>query len=526
MSKRVFVHVVALCAAAAVLVAPAWAQQQDIPLTNWTVPTRAGLSLAAADVTNMLPFIGITPCRVVDTRGNGFTGEWGPPNMTANQFRDFTIATRCGIPSGAQAVSFNFTVTEDPGYGFLRVYPTGGSVPVVSTLNWTPYQTVANAAIVPLGTAGKITVNTAASASAVIIDVNGYFGPTPALDNGLYIMTNTTIYPLYVTNASTSCVAGCGIYTAIASSNVTAYALEAHADATHGTLFGVYGHTSTVDTQSAGVLGRAGSLYNTSGINWVRAGVRGEGGNEYNSFGVLGIANNIGVGAYGLTTSTGALYSYAWLGSYLTGDAVYAVGSLTVTGAKSFAEPHPTDPSKEIRYVALEGPEAGTYFRGRGRLQGGVAHIKVPENFRMVTAEEGLTVQVTPIGRPVSIAVVSMDLNEIVLRGPTSALDDDARSDVEFFYMVNGVRKSLEDFQPVRENVSYKPLDESARMPEALLPEQKRVLIETGIYNEDGTVNMDTARALGWEREWQERREAAQRAAELQAAAPLQPEKH
>jgi hypothetical protein len=36
-------------------------------------------------------------------------------------------------------------------------------------------------------------------------------------------------------------------------------------------------------------------------------------------------------------------------------------------------------------------------------------------------------------------------------------------------------------------------------------PEQRRGLIATGIYNEDGTVNMETARRLGWDRIWEER---------------------
>jgi len=30
------------------------------------------------------------------------------------------------------------------------------------------------------------------------------------------------------------------------------------------------------------------------------------------------------------------------------------------TGTKNFIEPHPTDASKKIRYVSLEGPEAGS----------------------------------------------------------------------------------------------------------------------------------------------------------------------
>ena len=36
---------------------------------------------AAATVTAPLPFIAMTPCRLADTRGNGFTGAYGPPSL-------------------------------------------------------------------------------------------------------------------------------------------------------------------------------------------------------------------------------------------------------------------------------------------------------------------------------------------------------------------------------------------------------------------------------------------------------------
>src|SRR5512144_2089268 len=42
-----------------------------------------------------LPFIAITPCRVADTRGNGFTGAYGPPSIAANTTRTFVIVGRC-----------------------------------------------------------------------------------------------------------------------------------------------------------------------------------------------------------------------------------------------------------------------------------------------------------------------------------------------------------------------------------------------------------------------------------------------
>jgi hypothetical protein len=127
---------------------------------GWT-PPRAGSSSGVKILgeTNPLPFIAISPpCRGADTRGNGFTGQYGPPFLTGNSIRSFTIVGTCGIPASAAAVSFNFTVTNNPTFGDIRVYPAGGSV-LVSTLNWGPGTgNVANAAVVQLGTGGAISV--------------------------------------------------------------------------------------------------------------------------------------------------------------------------------------------------------------------------------------------------------------------------------------------------------------------------------------------------------------------------------
>src|SRR5438034_2236323 len=146
---------------------------------SWS-PTRAAGVRTLADATPPLPFIGLPPCRILDTRGNGapiqggiFTG--------GSDVRNYTIPPICGVPSGVAAVSLNFTVTG-PGQttaGFLLAWPTGGAVPPISILNWDrPQQQIANAAVVP---SGSITVNVS-SPTHVIVDINGYYAsgsPTP-----------------------------------------------------------------------------------------------------------------------------------------------------------------------------------------------------------------------------------------------------------------------------------------------------------------------------------------------------------
>jgi hypothetical protein len=130
----------------------------------------------AASAASALPFTTVTPCRGADTRGFGFTGQYGPPSLAGTSTRTFTIAGTCGIPASAAAVSFNFTVTNNPTYGDIRVFPEGESV-LVSTLNWGPTTgTVANAAVVALSPGGAITVQVDGPGPLdLVYDINGYY---------------------------------------------------------------------------------------------------------------------------------------------------------------------------------------------------------------------------------------------------------------------------------------------------------------------------------------------------------------
>ena len=118
----------------------------------------------------------LAPCRIADTRpGSGFTGQFGGPALSAGVARPMDLkAGACSIPAEAIAVSLNVTVTQTQGPGDLRVYPNPGSAPLVSTLNYVGGQTVANAAVVPLGTSG-VNFLPAVSGTHLVLDVNGYF---------------------------------------------------------------------------------------------------------------------------------------------------------------------------------------------------------------------------------------------------------------------------------------------------------------------------------------------------------------
>lgn len=300
---------------------------------------------------------------------------------------------------------------------------------------------------------------------------------------------------------------------------------------------GLYGRTSSsayagvagINTNGTGVSGRS-----TSGSGVVGDSSSGPGtvGLSSTSFGVLGLTyvSNPGIaGVYGfaengrgvqaISTNYDGLYAETASPTYAAvegrntsnnpyggGDvaygvigrcsgncwAVYAAGDLGASGAKNFVEPHPTDATKEIRYASLEGREVGTYFRGSGRLVNGHSTIEVPADFGMVTSEEGLTVQLTPIGQPAILYLVTTNLQQIEVAG---------NADVAFNYHVNGVRKAFADYAPIHDNVTFVPRSaaEAKDLAATLPAESVRRLIANGTLNADHSVNAETAHRLGWD---------------------------
>jgi hypothetical protein len=96
--------------------------------------------------------------------------------IATNSSRDFVVPNGgCGIPANAQAYSVNVTVVPSGVIGYLEIWPTGQPQPVASLLN-SDGRVKANAAIVPAGSNGAVTVYSS-DATHVIIDINGYFVP-------------------------------------------------------------------------------------------------------------------------------------------------------------------------------------------------------------------------------------------------------------------------------------------------------------------------------------------------------------
>ena len=126
-----------------------------------------------------LAFYPLTPCRIADTRYSTYPQGLGPPSLTGGQPRAFPVLSSTCIPTGVNPAAYSFNFTVVPGghpVGYLSAWPTGQSQPVVSTLNDQTGTIVANAAIVPAGTGGDISVYST-NDTQLLIDINGYFAP-------------------------------------------------------------------------------------------------------------------------------------------------------------------------------------------------------------------------------------------------------------------------------------------------------------------------------------------------------------
>lgn len=138
-------------------------------------------------------FVGITPVRVLDTRGaaGGPIGVPAAAKIGAGQTIDVAVAGVGAIPDNATSVAVNLTIDEDATLkSFLTVWPAGETRPNASANNAEPGLVMSNSAIFQLGTDGKLSVFNQLGTVNVIMDVTGYF--VEAGGGGTTTTTTTT----------------------------------------------------------------------------------------------------------------------------------------------------------------------------------------------------------------------------------------------------------------------------------------------------------------------------------------------
>jgi hypothetical protein len=184
--------------------------------------------------------------------------------------------------------------------------------------------------------------------------------------------------------------------------------------------YGVYGRSTQLSASGTGVRGESTSGVGVAG--WSQDGVAIVGHNSH------------GPAAYICTQGFAGIFQ----------GNVNISGNLSVGGQKGFVQEHPTDPTKQIVYVSLEGGEAGTYTRGTWKLENGKALIELPEHFGLVTSEDDLTIQLTPRGEWLQLYVVRLTTRQVVVQ------EAQGKSG-QFDYLIQGVRKGYEHHEVIQQ---------------------------------------------------------------------------
>jgi hypothetical protein len=489
-----------------------------------------------------MAFVPIIPCRVVDTRQA--TGGPGGPITTAVMTLQVTGAAYPGVlvganpctaangaPTGSVALALNLTMAGVAGLADLRAAPQG--TPPTSSIMNSSGSNIANSINLPVNSVnGQIDVKSGGANFNLIIDVFGYYL------NG-YLTAPVYVSSDYTSGANMAVYNNCQVIfctsshtegEAIFGDSATANANQA---AVHGVNtyqncsggFGdcassIFGSWSTPHWNSAGVYGDGlvgvigfGDIMggefvsgcNSGGCPGVASMYTGFfpsgtdptanqeaffGWNFFSSWGVYGNSNLDFSGAYGVAGTCAGTYDV-----HTSCYGIYSYKDIGASGTKDFVTPDPTDSTKVIAYTSLEGSEVGTYFRGKGRIVNGFATIEMPDHFRKVTEPESLTAVVTPVGEMAVLAVVTQDLNKIVVQGS---------KDVNFNYIVNGIRSGYKDFQvQYNADVAFMPWTPDERLSDGRFTKQVQAsLIKNGTFNPDGTVNMATATKMGWDKMW------------------------
>ncbi|HEX9148075.1 MAG TPA: hypothetical protein VF958_02835, partial [Thermoanaerobaculia bacterium] len=97
--------------------------------------------------------------------------------LVGGAIRDFPTAGVCGVPFSAKAVAVNLTVVLPTTDGYLTLYPAGTFLPLASTINFRTGIVRANNAVIPLGTAGQVSVfcGMPSGQTNFLLDVTGWF---------------------------------------------------------------------------------------------------------------------------------------------------------------------------------------------------------------------------------------------------------------------------------------------------------------------------------------------------------------
>ncbi len=117
---------------------------------------------------NPLSLYPLQACRTLDTR-------FGQGGWFSGQYVLDVVDNSCAASNQAQSYVLNATVIPRVSLGYLTLWPDGGTMPLVSTLNAVDGAIASNMAIVPT-TNGLIDVYSS-NLTQLLLDISGYFAP-------------------------------------------------------------------------------------------------------------------------------------------------------------------------------------------------------------------------------------------------------------------------------------------------------------------------------------------------------------
>jgi hypothetical protein len=145
---------------------------------GWVILGGAWLG-AAGGLAQITPAGAEIPCRMVDTRNAA--GPFGGPALASGRVRNFPLlASACGVPETAKALSINATAVVPGGAGGLVAYSGDAAAPPTNYISFAAGAVIANNAVLGLSRNGDGSLNVLAVLSPAgtvhfLIDVNGYF---------------------------------------------------------------------------------------------------------------------------------------------------------------------------------------------------------------------------------------------------------------------------------------------------------------------------------------------------------------
>ena len=135
----------------------------------------------------------------------------------------------------------------------------------------------------------------------------------------------------------------------------------------------------------------------------------------------------------GNTKQTGTVDATTFIGAHTSGSITTSVGGRS-GGAKPFDMPHPSKEGYRLRYVCVEGPENGVYFRGRVVNKN---VIDLPDYWKDLVDHTTISVQLQPIGAHQNVIVKRVEETQIHLQAQGGM-------PINCYYHVFGERQDIE----------------------------------------------------------------------------------